>query len=257
MKDNSRNSFPQTLSGKRVSLYLNNAKTSTHKIEDFVKYHGGVVVIFLEKNVDMIIMDRTLQRTAPPIKRNYLTRSQQFLRKSIKQSGSSSIQLFASKWNIPVIDHSRILHVCKRAFFQEKEILLEHKRKLMAPFVKVEDQSRNFKPEFIEFDRFPFMDITVPSTQSPFQSWHQLYAKKNHVNEKVGQTYLCGLCDETYEVLKTHLDTNKHKVAAMDDSKYSRVDALIKRGLSWEDFVDNICKKRAKVNYWHDNMNWT
>ena len=237
-----------TLSGKRVFLYLNNARTNARKIEDFVKYHGAVVVIFLEKNVDMIIMDRTLKRTAPPMKRNYLTRSQQLLRKSIKQSGSNSIQLFATKWNIPIIDHSKIFHVCKRALFQEKEILLGHKRKLIAPFVKVEDRSRNFKPEFMEFDKFPFMDITVPSTQSPFQTWYQLHVKNNHVNEKVGQMYICGLCDETYEVLKIHLDTNKHKVAAMDDSKYSRVDSLIKHGLSWKDFVGNICKKHAKVN---------
>ena len=63
-------------------------------------------------------------------------------------------------------------------------------------------------------------------------------------------------------MLKIHLDTNKQKVAAMDDSRYSRVDSLIKRGLSWKDFVDNICKKHAKVNIVltvtrHDNMNWT
>ena len=50
------------------------------------------------------------------------------------------------------------------------------------------------------------------------------------------------------------MDTNKHKVAAMDNSKYSRVDALIKRGLGWKDFVDNICKKHAKVN---NNGDWT
>ena len=62
----------------------------------------------------MIIMDRTLQRAAPAMKGNYLTRSQQFFRKSIRQSGSTSIQLFASTWNIPVIDHSKIFQVCKR-----------------------------------------------------------------------------------------------------------------------------------------------
>ena len=90
------------------------------------------------------------------------------------------------------------------------------------------------------------MDFTVPSTQSPFQTWHQLHVKNEHVNEKVGQKHICGLCDETYEVLKIHLD--KHKVAAMDDSTYSRVDALIKHGLCWKDFVDNICKKWVKFN---------
>ena len=180
-----------TLSGKRVFSCLNNARTSACKIEDFVKYHGAVVVVFLEKNVDMIIMDRTLQRAALAMKGNYLTRSQQFLRKSIRQSGSTSIQLFASKWNIPVIDHSKIFQACKRALFQEKEIFLRHKRKLIAPFVKVEDHSRNFKPDFMEFDKFPFMDITVPSPQSPFQTWYQLHVKNNHVNEKVGQRYIC------------------------------------------------------------------
>ena len=152
-----------TLSGKRVFSCLNNARTSACKIEDFVKYHGAVVVVFLEKNVDMIIMDRTLQRAAPAMKGNYLTRSQQFLRKSIRQSGSTSIQLFASKWNIPVIDHSKIFQVCKRALFQEKEIFLRHKRKLIAPFVKVEDHSRNLILNQILWNLISFHSWTLLS----------------------------------------------------------------------------------------------
>lgn len=38
------------------------------------------------------------------------------------------------------------------------------------PFVKVEDQSRQYKPEFAEFKYFPYLDCGI-SSMSPFDKW--------------------------------------------------------------------------------------
>ena len=85
-----------------------------------VKYHGGHTTIFLQKNVDVIIMDKTLQTKTSLLKQTYLTRSQQLMEKSIKKSGSSSVEAFAAKWKIPIIDHDDILCLCKKAMLQEE-----------------------------------------------------------------------------------------------------------------------------------------
>ena len=44
-----------------------------------------------------------------------------------------------------------------------------------------------------------------------------------------------------------HLDTAKHKNAAMDDARYAGVDTLIKQGVCWEDFVKSVNKKSASL----------
>lgn len=44
-----------------------------------------------------------------------------------------------------------------------------------------------------------------------------------------------------------HLDTAKHKNAAMDDARYAGVDTLIKQGVCWEDFVKSVNKKSVAI----------
>lgn len=193
-------------------------------------------------------MDKTLQTKTSLLKQTYLTRSQQLMEKSIKKSGSSSVEAFAAKWKIPIIDHDDILRLCKKAMRQE-ELPVGRRKKLQAPFIKMEDQSRKYKPEFFEFKRFPFIDTTVPLPLSPFDTWHKLNSKVNKkiINEIKVKQYFCELCNEHYETLQMHLDTAKHKNAAMDDARYAGVDTLIKQGVCWEDFVKSVDKKSAAI----------
>ena len=193
-------------------------------------------------------MDKTLQTKTSLLKQTYLTRSQQLMEKSIKKSGSSSVEAFAAKWKIPIIDHDDILRLCKKAMLQE-ELPVGRRKKLQAPFIKMEDQSRKYKPEFFEFKRFPFIDTTVPLPLSPFDTWHKLNSKVNKkiINEIKVKQYFCELCNEHYETLQMHLDTAKHKNAAMDDARYAGVDTLIKQGVCWEDFVKSVDKKSAAI----------
>ena len=167
-----------------------------------------------------------------------------------KKSGSSSVDVFAEKWNIPFIDHHEVLHYCKMAMHQEKMYTCKgekkKKKKLQAPFIKVEDQSRKYRPAFVEFKSFSFIDTAVPLPHSPFDTWHKANSKANKdvINEKESQLHFCELCNEEYEVLQVHLDSTKHKHAAMDYANHAGMDALIKRGVSWEHFVKSIKEKK-------------
>lgn len=237
---------PLQLFGKRVFLVLNSSKNSTRKIQDFVKSHGARVVNFLQRNVDVIIMDMTLRK--PPTLPQTATRSKKLIEMSLKKHSPSSMESFASKWKIPIIDHRKVLYHCKTFLYPNKVCAKTQKRqqkKLRAPFIKMEDHSRKYRPEFVEFQSFPFIDTTVPGPNSPFDTWYEQNAskKKDFVNGKGNQQYFCELCHENYTVLESHLETLKHKQAAEDDSLFAGVDALINRGVSLNEFVQRMTEK--------------
>ena len=239
----------QELLGKRVFLFLNASKTSTRRIEDIVKYHGAQIVNFLQKNVDVIIMDMALLRKTSLLSKVGVTRSQQLLQKSVKKSGSSAIESFSAKWKIPIINHLKVLCCCKTYLHQE-EACVGRKKKLRVPFIKVEDRSRQYRPEFLEFNNFPFIDTSVPLPHSPFDTWYKQNAvgNKDVINGKRNQLSFCELCDEEYAALQSHLDTAKHKHAAKDNNRYASVDALIKRGATLEEFVKRRTEKTNAVS---------
>ena len=104
-------------------------KCGTYQIEDFVKYHGGRILNFLHKDVDIVIMDMTLGRKTPRFKlpSTKFTRSQQLIDKATKKSGSFSFESFAAKWSIQIliIDHKEILHYCTTDLHRE-DIIVGH-----------------------------------------------------------------------------------------------------------------------------------
>ena len=243
---------PFKLLGKAVFLFLNSFKCGTYQIENFVKYHGGHILNFLDKHVDIVIMDMTLRRKTPRLKlpSTKFTRSQQLIDKTTKKSGSFSIELFAAKWSIQIIDHKEILHYCNTDLHREDMSVGLTIKKLQVPFIKVEDQSRKYRPEFVEFKCFPFMDTTVPMPCSPFDTWFKLNSTGNKdFNDENGdqqnRQYFCELCSKNYVEIQSHLGTAEHKHAAMDDASYAGVDALIKKGASVEDFLKMIREKHS------------
>ena len=67
------------------------------------------------------------------------------------------------------------------------------------PFRKMEDHSKKYTPEFVEFKCFPFMHTTVQMPHSPFDTWFKQNstADKDFNNENGDQQnrqYFCELC---------------------------------------------------------------
>ena len=101
-------------------------------------------------------------------------------------------------------------------FYTKKKVCVktrERQKKLSAPFIKMEDHSRKYRPEFMEFKNFPFIDTTVPGPNSPFDTWckQNVTRNKDSIKGKRNQQYFCELCHENYTVLESHLDTAEHK----------------------------------------------
>lgn len=244
--------LPFELLGKGVFLFLNSSTQTTRQIREFIKFHGGHIFNFLDKKVDAIIIDKTLLRKTTDLKlpKPKFTRSQQMVDKANKKSGSFSVESFAAKWSIPIIDYKEILYHCKTDFHQQDKSIRYNVKKLQAPFIKVEDQSRKYRPEFVEFKSFPFMDITVPMSCSPFDTWYKQNSAANKdlisiKRDQQNKQYFCELCGEKYAELQSHLDTAEHKHAAMDNDRYAGVDALIKQGVSLKDFERSVKEKNS------------
>ncbi|NWH48486.1 DBF4B protein, partial [Fregata magnificens] len=110
--------------------------------------------------------------------------------------------------------------------------------KLKPPFLKVEDQSRQFRPFHHQFKSFPDLNFLAPKSSSPFEPLKSLSnACRASEGEKSPQSTpvtvpkkkrgFCECCQETFEELQKHLQSPQHKRFALDDSQYAPVDSVI------------------------------
>ncbi|NWZ25357.1 DBF4B protein, partial [Asarcornis scutulata] len=110
--------------------------------------------------------------------------------------------------------------------------------KLKPPFLKVEDQSRQFRPFHHQFKSFPDLNFLAPKSSSPFEPLKNLSNSCRASNgEKSPQSTpvtvpkkkrgFCECCRETFEELQKHLQSPQHKQFALDDSRYAPVDRVI------------------------------
>ncbi|XP_030111895.4 protein DBF4 homolog B isoform X1 [Taeniopygia guttata] len=120
-----------------------------------------------------------------------------------------------------------------------------HKGKLKPPFLKVEDQSRQFRPFHHQFQSFPDLNFLAPKSSSPFEplkyfsiscqargaegcALHSAGGKSprsTHVPRK--RRGFCECCQETFEELQKHLQSAQHQRFAQDSSQYIPVDRVI------------------------------
>ncbi|KAM6042155.1 protein DBF4 homolog B isoform 2-T2 [Chlamydotis macqueenii] len=122
-----------------------------------------------------------------------------------------------------------------------------HKGKLKPPFLKVEDQSRQFRPFHHQFKSFPDLNFLTPKSCSPFEppkspsnscrargvegrpmdSDGEKSPRSTLVTVPKKKRGFCECCQETFEELQKHLQSPQHKRFALDDSQYAPVDRVI------------------------------
>ncbi|OWK52670.1 Protein DBF4 B [Lonchura striata] len=118
--------------------------------------------------------------------------------------------------------------------------------KLKPPFLKVEDQSRQFRPFHHQFQSFPDLNFLAPKSSSPFEplknfnscqarvaegcALHSAGGKSphsTHVTVPRKRRGFCECCQETFEELQKHLQSPQHQRFAQDSSQYIPVDRVI------------------------------
>ncbi|NXU45682.1 DBF4B protein, partial [Drymodes brunneopygia] len=106
------------------------------------------------------------------------------------------------------------------------------------PFLKVEDQSRQFRPFHHQFQSFPDLNFLAPKSSSPFEPLKSLSnscqasagGKSPHstpITVPRKRRGFCECCQETFEELQKHLQSPQHQRFARDSSQYAAVDRVI------------------------------
>ncbi|NXN49757.1 DBF4B protein, partial [Rynchops niger] len=194
-----------------------------------------------------------------------ISRGKELLQKAMKNqvssewmgfslAGGSSILANARLWGVQILHVDGIL-LCRLklscCIYLEKLILqlnsyfsdvtarwMHAGGKLKPPFLKVEDQSRQFRPFHHQFKTFPDLNFLAPKSSSPFEplknisnscrvSKGEKSPRSTPITAPKKKRGFCECCQETFEELQKHLQSPQHKRFALDDSQYTPVDRVI------------------------------
>ncbi|NXW95641.1 DBF4B protein, partial [Alopecoenas beccarii] len=176
-----------------------------------------------------------------------ISRGKELLQKAMKNQvssawpgdacGGSSILASARLWGVQILHVDRILLQTLGWGCWEFGIS-ETAGKLKPPFLKVEDQSRQFRPFHHQFKTFPDLNFQAPKSSSPFEPPKSLLnSRRASDGEKSPRSTpvtvpkkkrgFCECCQETFEELQKHLRSPQHRRFALDDSQYAPVDRVI------------------------------
>lgn len=245
--------------GKKVFVDLNTCGGAVEKIKTFLFECGAYMTDFVDKNIDAIIVGQRLSRNELLTS---VTTSHSRVGHIIKASrekakyGSCSLEEIGKKWSIPLYDYKAILKVFYPAHQKQvktRNIKMTQVKKLKAPFIKVEDRSHKYRPDFVEMKSVPKFDFDSPLPQSPFETW---FKKNVPTNTKklplLAKT--CELCYGKYSNLNTHLMSVQHTSAARDDSLFAGIDRLIARGTSFKQFKEKMEQKISVTDTLSSNL---
>ncbi|NXJ18581.1 DBF4B protein, partial [Dicrurus megarhynchus] len=197
--------------------------------------------------------------TTPPQKppsTALLSRGKELLHKAMKNQDScsgSSILANARLWGVQILHVDGILRCgTSGSALCAAEVLpvspscrapaasssAREQRKLKPPFLKVEDQSRQFRPFHHQFQSFPDLNFLAPKSSSPFEPLKSLSnscqasaggksPRSTPVTVPRKRRGFCECCQETFEELQKHLQSPQHQQFAQDNSQYIPVDRVI------------------------------
>ncbi|KAM5213099.1 protein DBF4 homolog B isoform 4-T10 [Hipposideros larvatus] len=195
-----------------------------------------------------------------------MSRGKELLQKAIRNQGrsssgggsgsSSSVLTNARSWGV------RILHV-DEMMMHVQQLSLDalcvkkqgpkkpegtcpaesrtRKGQLKAPFLKIEDESRKFRPFHHQFKSFPEISFLGPKDASPFEapttlgSSHRTREPKDREPspQSAARTMprrkkgYCECCQEAFEELHGHLQSAQHQGFALEAHPYAEVDWII------------------------------
>ncbi|XP_019361329.1 PREDICTED: protein DBF4 homolog B isoform X1 [Gavialis gangeticus] len=218
---------------------------------------------------------RPSPKPADSVNTALISRGKELLQKVIRNQDTwagSSILANARSWGV------RILHVDEMmAYIQQLLLTMSGARKssqkmevislafgprvpkvgkLKPPFLKIEDQSRRFRPLHHQFKSFPDLNFLAPKGCSPFEPLKSpssscktrvpercmILSEKEKSPQSTPPTMpkkrkgFCECCQETFEDLQLHLQSSHHRQFALDDFQYAAVDHLISQLIN--DFVE-------------------
>ncbi|KAM9597386.1 protein DBF4 homolog B [Trichechus inunguis] len=196
-----------------------------------------------------------------------MSRGKELLQKAIRNQGSSSgggsggsssLLANARSWGVRILHvDEMMMHVQQLslgALYVRKqepktpegtcpaaESRMRKVARLKAPFLKIEDESRKFRPFHHQFKSFPEISFLGPKDASPFEapttpgsSHHTREPKDQEPSPRTTARTVprrkkgyCECCQEAFEELHVHLQSAQHRGFALEAHLYAEVDRII------------------------------
>ncbi|XP_069490370.1 protein DBF4 homolog B [Ambystoma mexicanum] len=210
------------------------------------------------------------RRSKPVNNPALISRGKELLNKAMqKKDGGTSVLANARSWGVHVLHVNEVLDyvekltlVAKNLSSQKTEVAApgpaRKARKvaqLKSPFLKIEDQSRLFRPLHHHFQSFPQLNVLAARGFSLFEVTSLRSSRKDKeikdkavdaecyfthsegeerspkakptIAAKKRRNGYCECCQEAFEELETHLYSEPHLRYAMDATHYALVDQVI------------------------------
>ncbi|XP_077108714.1 protein DBF4 homolog B [Ranitomeya variabilis] len=254
-------SFP----GKSFYLDLPHNK-QTQLLTKAICRLGGVIESFLSRDVNYVVTwnrkaahvangesnDRkggsSQHLTTEKIEKTPYSRGKQLLKKVVQSQECSSILSSAHSWGVCILHVDEVLEYLECSTERRAKRPAEGKGpagakqtlkvgKLKSPFLKIEDQSRKYRPIHRSFSNFPECSF-ISSDRGPFET--ALTNHSTHKDRDVGKqdkdagdrpqnwekSGYCECCHITYRKLCEHLISKQHCVFALNASNYTVIDDI-------------------------------
>ncbi|XP_030397249.1 protein DBF4 homolog B isoform X2 [Gopherus evgoodei] len=195
-----------------------------------------------------------------------MSRGKELLQKAMRNqdsSSGSSILANARSWGVRILHVDEMMAYVQQLLFrmsgarkQSEKMMVKFLSvgpgvlkvgRLKPPFLKIEDQSRKFRPFHRQFKSFPDLNFLAPNRSSPFEplktpsSSCRVRAPEGCLthSEREGSPWsgpaavpkrrkgFCECCQETFGELQMHLQSPRHRRFALDASQYAAVDHVI------------------------------
>ncbi|XP_060059331.1 protein DBF4 homolog B isoform X2 [Erinaceus europaeus] len=252
---------------KEISYIVSNRKEA--KAENHRTSHGGSPSEIRVETPSSTVDPKELppRPACKPVGSVPMTRGKELLQKAIRNQGSSSgggskscssLLANARSWGVRILHvDEMMMHIqqlslaalCVKKQRPKKsegtcpatESRTRKVARLKAPFLKIEDESRKFRPFLHQFKSFPEISFLGSKEASPFESLtapgslHHTREPKDRgpsprsaacTTAKRKKGY-CECCQEAFEELHRHLQSSQHQAFALEAQPYAEVDQII------------------------------
>lgn len=221
-------------SGETVFLYFdsNIPESQQRDIRKQLRFQGATISHFFDKKVSIVLANRGAAKSCE---------SQSFSPRTLSRGAIMVREALVRKNRTDAHERSNFIQRAEmngiRVVYIEDARL--GVRKLRPPFIKLEDQSRKYRPLTLEMNKSPSLEDMFRDNSTCDAV---VYEQKKQEMSKY-----CGLCEQYFTNNSMHIQGTVNKNNAKDDTKWRHVDMLIARGPTLVEMEETLLRKRAEM----------
>lgn len=223
-------------SGETVFLHFdsNILESRQHEIRKQLRFQGAIISHFFNKKVSLVLSNKsaagkTTKNEGQSFWQTDLSRGATMVRQALERKKGENAKERCNFIQRAKMDGIRVVYI---------EDIKLGVRPLHAPFIKVEDHSRQYRPLVLEMNKWPSLD----------EVFHEDSDISFNEQPKKETNKYCGLCEQYFTNSSyIHVKSSIHTKNAEDDTRWSNVDKLISRQQTPAELEESLIRKRRET----------